>query len=141
YPHHFFGAGGFQIMNAAWYWEILRQTAFSTLTLVLFTLAIIGAIVARRGRFTRVFHWWLAAMLLFIVVVGYGNRHQWYQLPLVPIAAVFAGCACAWIGRTQLPRPLLAAGAALLLGSFAVSSWFCIQPFYRPAAASLRNLG
>jgi Cation transport ATPase len=81
YPHHFFGAGGFQIMGFAWYWQLLRQTAFSSLTLVLFTLAIIGAMVAPRGRFTRLFHWWLAAMLLFVFFVGYGNRHQWYQLP------------------------------------------------------------
>ena len=24
------------------------------------------------------------------IVVGYGNRHRWYQLPLVPIAAAVA---------------------------------------------------
>jgi 4-amino-4-deoxy-L-arabinose transferase-like glycosyltransferase len=141
YPHHFFGAGGFQIMSAGWYWGIVRQTAFSSLSLVLFALATIGAIVAPRGKYTRLFHWWLAAMLLFIFLVGYGNRHQWYQLPLVPIAAVFAGCACAWIARTGIPRPLLMFGALLLVGSFALSSYFCAQPLYRPAAASLRDLG
>jgi hypothetical protein len=80
-------------------------------------------------------------MALFVFFVGYGNRHQWYQLPLVPIAAVFAGCACAWIVRTGIPRPLLGLGAVLLIGSFAISSYFCVQPLYRPAAASLRNLG
>ena len=37
-------------------------------------------------------------MVLFVIVVGYGNRHRWYQLPLVPIAATFAGAACAFIG-------------------------------------------
>lgn len=141
YPHHFFGAGGFQVMDAGWYWGIIRQTAFSSFSLVLFTFAVIGAIVAPRAKYSRLFHWWLAAMLLFIFLVGYGNRHQWYQLPLVPIAAVFAGCACAWIARTGIPRPLLALGAFLLIGSFAVSSYFCAQPLYRPAAASLRDLG
>jgi 4-amino-4-deoxy-L-arabinose transferase-like glycosyltransferase len=141
YPHHFFGAGGFQIMNAAWYWGIVRQTVFSSLSLVLFMLAVLGAIVAQRGKFSRLFHWWLAAMLLFIFFVGYGNRHQWYQLPLVPLAAVFAGCACAWIVRTGIPRLLLVPGAFLLVGSLAVSSYFCVQPLYRPAAASLRDLG
>jgi 4-amino-4-deoxy-L-arabinose transferase-like glycosyltransferase len=141
YPHHFFGAGGFKVMSAGWYWEIARQTVFSSLSLVLFTLAVIGAIVAPRVRYARLFHWWLAAMLLFVLVVGYGNRHPWYQLPLVPIAAVFAGCACPWIARTGIPRPLLGLGAFLLLGSFAVSSYFCVRPLYRPAAASLRDLG
>src|SRR5882724_1210631 len=141
YPHHFFGAGGFQIMSAGWYWGIVRQTTFSSLSLVRFTFAVVGGIVGPRGKFTRLFHWWLGAMLLFILVVGYGNRHQWYQLPLVPIAAVFAGCACGWIARTGIPRPLLVVGAFLLIGSFAVSSYFCAQPLYRPAAASLRDLG
>jgi 4-amino-4-deoxy-L-arabinose transferase-like glycosyltransferase len=142
YPHHFFGAGGFQIMNLAWYWGIIRQTAFSSLTLVVFTLALIGAVVAPREKFSRLFHWWLAAMLLFIVLVGYGNRHQWYQLPLVPIAAVFAGCACAWFAAwTGFSRKILGFGALLLVVSFALSSYFCVQPFYRPASASLRNLG
>jgi 4-amino-4-deoxy-L-arabinose transferase-like glycosyltransferase len=142
YPHHFFGAGGFRIMGLGWYWEILRQTVFSSLTLVLFTLAVIGAVVAPRGKGTRVFHWWLAATVVFIIVVGYGNRHQWYQLPLVPIAAAFAGCACTWVaGRTKFSRAVLAVGAILLMASFAVSSFYCTQPLLRPAAASLRDLG
>jgi 4-amino-4-deoxy-L-arabinose transferase-like glycosyltransferase len=142
YPHHFFGGGGFRIMDAAWYWKIAQQTALSSLTLGLFALAIVGAFALPRGKYTRLFHWWLAAMALFVFFVGYGNRHQWYQLPLVPIAAVFAGCACEWIGaRLQIPRAVLALGAVLLAASFAISSYFCVQPFYRPAAAGLRNLG
>ena len=142
YPHHFFGAGGFRIMSLAWYWEILRQTVFSSLTLVFFVLALLGAVVAPRGKYSRLFHWWLGAMLLFVFVAGYGNRHQWYQLPLVPIAAALAGGACAWIAsNARMSRSLLALGALFLTVSFAASSYFCIQPFYRPAAASLRNLG
>ncbi len=141
YPYHFFGAGGFQIMGPGWYWEIVHRTVFSSLTLSLFALGVLGAIVVPRGRFTRLFHWWLAAMAVFILVVGYGNRHPWYQLPLVPIAAVFAGCAWAWIGDLGTSRRILVLGSVLLIGSFAVSSYFCLQPFYRPAAASLRDLG
>jgi 4-amino-4-deoxy-L-arabinose transferase-like glycosyltransferase len=142
YPYHFFGAGGFRIMSIAWYWGIVRQTAFSSLTLTLFVFALLGAVVAPRGKFSRFFHWWLAAMLLFVFAAGYGNRHQWYQLPLVPIAAALAGSACAWLARTvRVSRPLVALGAGLLTISFAVSSYFCLQPLYRPAAASLRNLG
>jgi 4-amino-4-deoxy-L-arabinose transferase-like glycosyltransferase len=142
YPHHFFGAGGFRIMPFGWYWDILRLTVFSSVTLVLSTLAIIGAVVAPRGNRGRLFHWWLAAMAAFIVVVGYGNRHQWYQLPLVPIASVFAGCACQWFAtRFQFSRKLLALGAVLLIASFAASSFYCARPLVRPAAASLRDLG
>ena len=142
YPYHFFGGGGFRIMNAAWYWKTAQLTALSSLTLGLCALATVGAFALPRGKYTRLFHWWFAAMVLFVFFVGYGNRHQWYQLPLVPIAAVFAGCACEWIGaRLQIPRVLLWLGAVLLVVSFAVSSYFCAQTFYRPAAAGVRNLG
>ena len=142
YPYHFFGAGGFRIMAFGWYWEIVRLTIFSSVTLVLCTLAFIGAMVGPRGKYTRLFHWWAAAMLLFVFVVGYGNRHPWYQLPLVPVAAAFAGCACAWFAaRTSFSTKLLAFGAVLLIASFGLSSYFAAQPLYRPAAASLRNLG
>jgi 4-amino-4-deoxy-L-arabinose transferase-like glycosyltransferase len=142
YPYHFFGAGGFRIMSIAWYWGIVRQTAFSSLTLTLFAVALLGAVVAPRGKYSRFFHWWLVAMLGFVFVAGYGNRHQWYQLPLVPIAAALAGVACAWLGTSvRMSRPLVALGAVLLTVSFGVSSCFCLQPLYRPSAASLRNLG
>jgi hypothetical protein len=141
YPYHFFGAGGIRIMGLGWYWNIVQETVFSSLTLALFALAVLGALVVPRGRFTRVFHWWLAGMAVFIFLVGYGNRHPWYQLPLVPIAAVFAGCAWTWIGRLATSRLIFKLGSVLLVGSFAVSSYFSLQALYRPAAASLRDLG
>jgi 4-amino-4-deoxy-L-arabinose transferase-like glycosyltransferase len=142
YPYHFFGGGGFRIMNAAWYWKIAKQTALSSLTPMLFTLAALGAFVAPRGKYTRIFHWWFAAMAVFIFAVGWGNRHQWYQLPLVPIAAVFAGCACQWVASwLGSHRLVLALASVLLAAAFGISSYHCVLPFYRPAAAGLRNLG
>jgi hypothetical protein len=142
YPYHFFGGGGFRIMDGAWYWKITKQTAFSSLTPVLFTLAALGAFVAPRGKYTRIFHWWLGTMVAFIFFVGWGNRHQWYQLPLVPIAAVFAGCACQWVAlRLGSHRVVPALASVLLAAAFGVSSYHCALPFYRPAAAGLRNLG
>jgi dolichyl-phosphate-mannose-protein mannosyltransferase len=98
YPHHFFGAGGVRLESFSWYWDIARDTATSSLTPVLAIMALIGLLLAPRGRFGCLFDWWLVAMVLFVVIVGYGNRHPWYQLPLVPIAAAFAGAACAFFG-------------------------------------------
>src|SRR6266540_4095466 len=69
YPHHFFGAGGIRFENFSWYWNILRMTATSSLTPILAIMAIIGLFVAPRGKYTSLFHWWLAAMFLFIIVV------------------------------------------------------------------------
>jgi hypothetical protein len=142
YPYHFFGGGGFRIMSASWYWSIATKTASSSLTPVLFVLALGGVFIVPPGKYSRMFHWWLAAMILFIYVVGWGNRHQWYQLPLVPIAAVFAGCACQ-SGAVALAaqRILRVALAVIFLAAFGPWSYANVQRFYAPDAAGLRNLG
>src|SRR5437762_4079761 len=142
YPHHFFGAGGIRIEKFSWYWKIIRLTAISSLTPVLSVFALVGLFVAPRGKYARVFHWWLTAMILFIIVVGYGNRHPWYQLPLVPIAAVFAGVACAFIGP-KISDSLVAmiTFSIFVAISFSVLSWLYLRPLYGSAAAELRDAG
>jgi len=166
YPHHFFGAGGIRIMSASWYWKIAKQITTSSLTPVLFALATAGAFMTRstteparaerRGRESprgltnrevsqsmraRLFHFWLAAMIVFIVVVGYGNRHQWYQLPLVPIAAALAGAACASLASKISARSVRITLSILLAVSFSILAFHYARPFYQPSAAQLRDLG
>ncbi len=142
YPHHFFGAGGIRIENLSWYWHIAGQTATSSLTPILSILAMVGLFVTPRSRYRRLFHWWLAAMLLFIIIVGYGNRHRWYQLPLVPITAAFAGAACAFVGSKIASSSVAAVTLSILLaGSFALLAYVFVQPLYEPSGAQLRDAG
>ena len=142
YPHHFFGAGGFRIEDFTWYWNIARLTATSSLTPILSIIAVIGLFVAPRGKQAYFFHWWLAAMILFIIMVGYGNRHPWYQLPLVPIAAAFAGEACALVGlKISALRVAVITSSILVTSSFSVLAYGYVRPLYRPSAAELRAAG
>jgi 4-amino-4-deoxy-L-arabinose transferase-like glycosyltransferase len=141
YPHHFFGAGGVRIEGLQWYSNIARQTAISSLTPILAIMALIGLFVAPRGKYGRLFDWWLAAMLLFVVALGYGNRHRWYQLPLVPIAAAFAGAACAFFGSKISSRRAVIVLSILLTGSFAILSYAYVRPLYESSAAQLRDAG
>ncbi|MGH7982627.1 MAG: ArnT family glycosyltransferase [Candidatus Udaeobacter sp.] len=153
YPHHFFGAGGIRIENLSWYLHIARQTATSSLTPILSIMAVVGLCVAPRlqlsstaggprSRYSRLFHWWLAAMLLFVIIAGYGNRHRWYQLPLVPITTAFAGAACAFIGsKIASSRVAAVALSILLAGSFALLAYVYVRPLYEPSAAQLRDAG
>jgi 4-amino-4-deoxy-L-arabinose transferase-like glycosyltransferase len=143
YPHHFFGAGGIRIESFSWYGHIAQQAFVSSLTPLLAILALAGLFVPpSRGRsYSRVFHWWLAAIIVFILVVGYGNRHRWYQLPLVPIAAAFAGAACAFIGSKISSRTIAVTLSVLLVSSFTASAFWCVKPFYQSSAAQLRNAG
>ena len=142
YPYHFFGGGGFRIMGPLWYWAIAKETLLSSVTPVLFALSVLGAFVPVLTKQKWAFHWWLAAMVAFVFFAGWGNRHQWYQLPLVPIAAAFAGCFCQWTAsRLQWQRAVMALAFASLVVGFGMSSYHATLPFYRPTSAALRNLG
>ena len=143
YPHHFFGAGGIQIESFSWYWHIAQQTFVSSLTPLLSVMALVGLFVpqSQDRRYSRLFHWWLAAMIVFIIVVGYGNRHRWYQLPLVPIAAAFAGVACAFVASKISSRVITVTLSVLLAISFTTAAFWYVQPFYQSSAAQLRDAG
>ena len=141
YPHHFFGAGGVRLESFSWYWDVAQQTATSSLTPLLAIMALIGLLVAPRGKYGCLFDWWLVAMLLFVVAVGYGNRHPWYQLPFVPIAAAFAGAGCAFLGSKISSRVAAVTLSILLAGSFAILAFFYVRPLYESSAAQLRDAG
>jgi predicted membrane-bound mannosyltransferase len=143
YPHHFFGAGGIRIESFSWYSHIAQQSLVSSLTPALSAMALVGLFVTRsRDRsYSRLFHWWLAAMIVFIVVVGYGNRHPWYQLPLVPIAGAFAGAGCAFVGSRISSRFAAITSSIVLAVSFLILAFVCVRPFYESSAAQLRDAG
>ena len=145
YPHHFFGAGGVRVMSATWYLKIARLLVTSTFTPVLFALGVVGLFLKTRAS---IFHWWLAAMIVFIIVVGYGNRHEWYQLPLVPIFAAFAGASCARVmafealaRANSVAALFMRAGFSLALIAFAAFTFAYTKIFYRPSAGPLRDAG
>jgi hypothetical protein len=141
YPYHFFGAGGIRIESFSSYSQIARQTLISSLTPLLSLMALVGLLVAPRSRYSRFFHWWLVAMVLFVIVLGYGNRHLWYQLPLVPIAAAFAGAACAFVASKISSRVIAVTLSILLVSSFTALAFWCVQPLYQSSAAQLRDAG
>ena len=148
YPHHFFGAGGIKIMSLGWYWDIAKQIPTSELTPVLFLIGSAGLFFAKSKSAARPFYWWLAAMILFIVVVGFGNRHPWYRLPLVPIFAAFAGAVCARVMSLSIfadPRSYAAlfmrAAFSISLIAFAACALGYSKLFYEPTAAPMRDGG
>ena len=141
YPHHFFGAGGVRIMSVAWYWGILKLTAVASLTLLLVALGILGAIVARSTTSARIFYWWLGPMVIFMIAVGYGNRHPWYQLPFVPIAAAFAGAACVHFAEKIRERWKRLALSILVIGAFGALAFRYTLSFYRSSGAIMRDAG
>ena len=140
YPYHFFGEDGIRIESISWYLRV-AQMVITNLTPLLCVLGLIGLCVAPREKFGRVFHWWFVAMILFILIAGYGNRHPWYQLPLVPIVSAIAGAGYAAIAlkisnpAAKIALSILAAGGFLLL------AFVNVRAVYQPAAAQFRGAG
>ena len=73
----------------------------------------------------------LVAGPAFIMIVGYGNRHRWYQLPLAPIAAAFASAACALVDSKNPSRVIAATLSILLVSSFVILAVCYVRPFYQ----------
>ena len=128
-------------MSVAWYLKIARAIVTSELTPLLFVLGALGAFLTRSTLKARLFHCWLIAMILFVVIVGYGNRHLWYQLPLVPIAAAFAGSVCAFPATKTSSRALMIVFSTLLAIVFGFSAFIYARKFYEPTAAPMRDAG
>jgi 4-amino-4-deoxy-L-arabinose transferase-like glycosyltransferase len=114
------------------------------LTPVGFVLLVAGALMSVRDRRERVLHVWLLAIVAFVLIAAEGNRiHKHYQLPFVPVAAVFAGKALGalWSHGFRLralgaPAVRAAVVAACLVAMTAFSyvhatPLFAVQPFYQ----------
>ena len=141
YPHHFFGAGGIKIMPFGWYWQIAIEIPSLILTPVVFVLTIVGLYLARSKSEARPFYWWLVAMILSVIVIGYGNRHPWYRLPLVPIAAVFAGFMCAFAATKISSTAVKITASICLMAASCMSSIVAARVFYAPKAVPFRDAG
>lgn len=135
YPYHFFGDGGVRVMNWKWYARIFALVVQTSLTPILVLCAVVGVWLSRREKNAAPLRWWLIGMLAFVVVVGYGNRHPWYQLPLVPIAAAFAG-----IGLVRFAAQRAWLLVVIVLGFCIWSAW-SLPVFLRPVAKPLWRLG
>jgi 4-amino-4-deoxy-L-arabinose transferase-like glycosyltransferase len=135
-PYHFFGTGVLELAEVGWYVEIVHRLATSSLTPLVSAAMLVGLVVPARTASAWVFHWWLLALLMFIVLAGWGNHeHDWYQLPLVPVAAALAGRACTWGCRRVAQRAgatLARIAAGVFVAVLAVVAYVSIAPHYEP---------
>ena len=109
-------------------------------------LFLLGLLIAPRRRDEWVLYAWVAAVGLFVLAVAQGNRqHEYYQLPLVPVAALFVGKAAAalcdpslirlrWV---VLPRSMASLLLLILLGFGLSQSLQNLQPMYAQSSVLL----
>ena len=134
FPHHMFGEEGIGIGSLRLYEGILRHAATSGLTPLVLGMMLIGIILPPLNKFGRLFHWWLFGLALFAFIAAWGHRHPWYLLPLVPVAAAFAGRACDHALLRCIPDPgsngTLGSACLIFFLVLTLLSYFYIQPLY-----------
>jgi 4-amino-4-deoxy-L-arabinose transferase-like glycosyltransferase len=144
-PYHFFGSGGITIESLDWYIGVFYRTVATGLTPIVVVAMLVGIMVPLRVQFGKVFHWWLLANLMFMVVVGEGNRHPWYQLPMAPVAAALAGMGYDFTVRrsTALMRSktLLTLLSCLFFAALAAFSYMAVAPLYAHQRPELWSVG
>ena len=132
------------LTSADFYLLMLRRLGGVTLTPLGLALMVVGAALPVASRRERVFHVWLLALVLYVLLVPEGNRTlMYYQLPFVPVGAVFVGKALGRLwegpGRVQGPAsglPMRRVAVGLCLGSMALLSvrfaapLFAASPYY-----------
>ena len=136
------------LTSQRFYETLFTRLYFLHLTPPGFVLAVIGVLLSRRLPALRTVDAWLLAVLAFIFVAGEGHMgHDYYQLPLVPICAVYFGAAAwpvfdrEWIASAVRP----AASARWLVGGIVFTlAILCfwqsgvIERHFRPDALDTR---
>ena len=136
------------LTSREFYRTIFARLYFLHLTPPGLALSVIGLLVWRRMPARRVIDAWLLAMLAFVLVAGGGHMgHDYYQLPLVPIGALYFAAAAwpvfdvSWIRRAIGPGVAARVVTALAVGGIGVLGFVqsgVIERHFRPDNLDVR---
>jgi len=144
-PHQFAGSDGVALVDGRVYAAIVDRLIASSLTPLVAVSMVAGLFLPSPAKHGRIFHWWLFALCLFIFIAGFGNRHPWYQLPAVPIAAAFAGRTFDFVlrrlGALTAAKTAEAFGGSILFAALVAVSYLYVRPLYYPWALPIWNAG
>jgi 4-amino-4-deoxy-L-arabinose transferase-like glycosyltransferase len=144
-PYQFAGSDGVSLERLHFYTAVARRLVGSSLTPFVAAGMLAGLFLPPPTKYGRMFYWWLAAAGLFIIIVGFGNRHPWYQPHVVPVAAAFAGRAFDFVlrrirGLTESRTAELFAAATVFV-AVTLASYIYVKPLYNPWGIPLWKAG
>lgn len=143
-PYSMFGKGSVRFERAIVYWNIVKQTALTSLTIPITSMVLAGTILALIRQRATLFLFWFAATVVFVIIFGAGNKdHPWYRLPFLPVAAALSGVALDEVRHLIVARSMFAARAfcVIFFCIYGIESYRAVRVSYEPIAAGLASLG
>jgi 4-amino-4-deoxy-L-arabinose transferase-like glycosyltransferase len=117
--------------SSAFYRKMATQIYFLHLTPLGLGVAAVGWFFWRRNDRRIVPDLWLLGVVAFILAAGKGNsNHDYYQLPLVPVAALYFGAAAAPVFDGAVIRKHVGTGGGAMLSLGALLFAFGLMSFY-----------
>jgi hypothetical protein len=127
--------GGSELYRVMW-----NRLGREVLTSVGRALFIFGLLVGLRQARERVFDVWLGAAAVYVLALGRGNLvHDYYQLPLVPIASIYVGKAIASLSQLRLRRFVWLPLTAVLIVAAGAESRRIVKPWHAEEIPGLRQ--
>jgi 4-amino-4-deoxy-L-arabinose transferase-like glycosyltransferase len=129
-----FNQGGIRFRPAFFRWIFGQRIGQLILGLWGLPLFVLGLSLKPSRKSGWFFHWWLVSFLVYVSVFAAGNvTHDYYQIPFIPIAAIFLARGTAWLLRA--PRMYFSRFASRLLLAICVLfmvgfSWYQVRDFY-----------
>jgi len=97
-------------------------------------LLVFGLILRPTKKEGWFFYWWLASFLLYVTVFASGNvTHDYYQIPFIPLAAVFLAKGSSWLlfgEKKNFSKFFSYLLFIVCVGFMLAFSWFEIRGFY-----------
>lgn len=129
-----FNGDGIRFRPAFWWWIVSERLGREILGATGLVLFAIGLIV--RPKSSNYFlYFWLLSAFLYLIVIATGNvRHNYYQVLIVPILAVFAAKGFADLIKGNdffIPRIFTILLAFILLPLAFYFSWMQVKEFYK----------
>lgn len=116
-------------------WIIGERLGKEILTVGGFSLTLLGTFLKPKTGQTYFFHWWLLAVILYVVILARGNvEHDYYQIPLIPILVIFMARGVDFLifesGKYMLRIISIPTAIFLILITFALG-WYEVRGFYQ----------
>ncbi len=129
-----FNGDGIRFRPAFWWWIISERLGREILGATGFILFAIGLIVRPKSE-NYFLYFWLLSMFLYVVTIATGNvRHNYYQVMIVPILAVFLAKGFVDLIKGNnffIPRIFTMFLALLFLPLVFYFSWTQVKEFYK----------